>query len=195
MGLSRHSPARRLMPGTVARVVRSTSIPVLAVATTARALPRVAVVGVDFSVASRAAIAHAKAVLDRPAMLYLVHVRPSVRASISDVSGWDDVYDAGVRRGLDRFCAELTDDEITVFGRIDSGGIVDSLLRVAHDVGADLIACGSDHLGTLERLILGRVPNKILRGADCSVLIAPCAQQPNNMESSACPPAPRQTSD
>lgn len=183
MGLSRHHPARRLLGSeTVVRVLRSARVPVLAVAATARGLPQVAVVGMDFSIASMNAATEACAVVERPATLYLVHVRPATRTAISDIAGWDEVYDAGVRSQLDKVCAELTDNGVTVVGRIESGNISESLLRVAREENAGLIACGTDSLTTLERLILGRIPTQLLRNSECSVLVAPCARSLNSLE-------------
>ena len=185
MGLSRHHPARRLLGSeTVVRVLRSTQVPVLAVAATARALPRVAVVAVDFSMACLTAIDETKALVERPASIYLVHVRSGTRTPVSDIAGWDEVYDAGVRSQLDKLAAEKSGDGVTVTGRIETGKIVESLLRVGRDVNADLIACGTDSLNTLERLILGRIPAQLLRNAECSVLVTPCARALDSLEES-----------
>jgi nucleotide-binding universal stress UspA family protein len=185
MGLSRHHPARRLLGGeAVVRVLRSAPVPVLAVAATTRGLPSVVVLGMDFSVASVRAAAEACALVQRPATLHLVHVRPESRIPLSDIAGWDDVYDAGVRAQLEKLCTELSGDGITAVGRVESGNISETLLRVASEVNAGLIACGTDSLSTLERLILGRVPTQLLRNAECSVLVAPCARSLNDVKES-----------
>ena len=185
MGLSRHHPARRLLGSeTAVRVLRSARVPVLAVAATTRGLPRVVVVGMDFSVASLKAAAEACTLVETPATVHLVHVRPKGHTPISDIGGWDDVYDAGVRAQLDKLCGELSHDGITAVGRIESGNISESLLSVARDVNAGLIACGTDSLSTLERLILGRIPTQLLRNSECSVLVAPCARSLNSLEES-----------
>ena len=185
MGLSRHHPARRLLGSeTVVRVLRSADVPVLAVAATTRGLPRVAVIGMDFSMASIKAVKETCALVERPATLHLVHVRPAARAPIADIGGWDDAYDAGVHAQLEKLSAEFSRDGITAIGRIESGNVSESLLRVAREVDAGLIACGTDSQTTLERLILGRIPTQLLRNSECSVLVAPCARSLNSLEES-----------
>jgi nucleotide-binding universal stress UspA family protein len=185
MGLSRHHPARRLLGSeTAVRVLRSAKVPVLAVASTARELPHVAVIAVDFSMASVVAAKAARDLLARPATLHLIHVRPTLRTAVADIEGWDEIYDAGVTAKLDKLARDVSGNGVIAYGRIVSGKIAESLLRIAGDVRAGLIACGTDSLNTLERLILGRIPAQLLRGAECSVLVAPCARTLETQEES-----------
>lgn len=178
MGLSRHHPVRRaLRSETPIRVLRHANVPVLAVAATARDLPRTAVVGVDFSPASLRAAREARDLLDRPGTLYLVHVGPALAgANCAQRGGWPAVYEAGVSLMLDKLAKELSDAGLTVIPRTETGSIAEGVLKAAHEVGAELIACGTHGFNAIERLLLGSVPTRILRGAGCSVLIAPTAR-------------------
>ncbi len=54
---------------------------------------------------------------------------------------------------------------------IRSGDAATGLVDVARDEGADLIVVGSHGLGALERVLLGSVPENVLRHAHCSVVI------------------------
>ena len=55
----------------------------------------------------------------------------------------------------------------------------DAILRLAHDTAAGLIAVGSHSYSLFERLLLGSVASRIVRGAECAVLVAPAAQVPS----------------
>ena len=126
----------------------------------------------------------ARDLLARPATLHLIHVRPTLRTAVADIEGWDEIYDAGVTAKLDKLARDVSGNGVIAYGRIVSGKIAESLLRIAGDVRAGLIACGTDSLNTLERLILGRIPAQLLRGAECSVLVAPCARTLETQEES-----------
>jgi nucleotide-binding universal stress UspA family protein len=52
------------------------------------------------------------------------------------------------------------------------GKPADEILRVAKDVGADLIIVGSKGLTGIERMVLGSVSEKVVREAGCTVEVA-----------------------
>jgi nucleotide-binding universal stress UspA family protein len=54
-----------------------------------------------------------------------------------------------------------------------TGPLSETLVQVAREVDAELIACGLQSLNALDRVIVGRTPLELLRRAECSVLIAP----------------------
>jgi nucleotide-binding universal stress UspA family protein len=176
MGSKSHGPARRWAGGdTIARVLQSTQIPVLAVAATARALPQAAVAAIDFSPASLRAAREARDLLARPGMLHLVHVRRTNDAMAGEMVGWDAVYAAGIATKLEQLATELTVDGVTVIPRSESGTLIETLLRVSAGTDAELIACGADGRNAIERLVLGKVPLESMYRAGCSMLIAPNA--------------------
>ena len=174
MGLTRHRRWRHsLGGGAVARVLRSAEIPVFAVSPTARGLAHVAVAAIDFSPASLRAARAARDLLARPATLHLVHVRPAPSESISEIEGSDAITEAGVSIKLKELASELAVDGVTLIPELATDSLIETLLRVAVDVRADLIACGAHSVGALERFFVGHVPLELLQRAECSMLIAP----------------------
>jgi nucleotide-binding universal stress UspA family protein len=60
---------------------------------------------------------------------------------------------------------------VDVQGHAVEGDPADAILRVAEDVGADVIVVGNKGMTGTKRFLLGSVPNKISHHAPCSVLI------------------------
>lgn len=56
---------------------------------------------------------------------------------------------------------------------VADGQIVPEILRVARELGADLIVMGTHGLTGFERLLLGSVTEKVLRKAECPVMTIP----------------------
>src|SRR4029077_11204678 len=101
IGLGHHTPVARWFGAeTAARVVRHTDIPVLAVHLNAHALPRTAVVAMDFGDSSVRAAREALALLDPPARLHLVHVKWGYNTTSLRDSDWERAYNAGVQAGF-----------------------------------------------------------------------------------------------
>ena len=174
MGLTRHRRWQQsLGASAVSRVLKSADIPVLAVAPTARELPQVAVAAVDFSVASLRAARAARDLLARPATLYLLHVRPPSSEGSSQADSWDTITEEGVALELRELASELTADGVKVVPWLAGEPLIETLLTAATDVSADLIACGTRSVGTLERFFVGHVPLELLQRTECSMLIAP----------------------
>ena len=172
----RHRASYSLGGGAAGRVVQSSPVPVLAVAATARGLPRTAIVATDFSPTSIAAARAARELLAAPGTLYLVHVQPpAAEDSIASAENesWNAVYDEGGALQLERLASELALGDIKVVPKLAKGPLVETLVQTVSDLGAGLIACGSDNLNAFERLLVGYPPLELLRRADCSVLIAP----------------------
>ena len=59
----------------------------------------------------------------------------------------------------------------------EHGQIGEALLEYANHATVDLIALGGHELGLVDRVLLGSIRTKVLRTAECSVLIAPPAPQ------------------
>ena len=57
-----------------------------------------------------------------------------------------------------------------------TGDPFDGILRAAAEVKADLIVMGTHGRGGLERVLLGSVAEKVLRGSSCPVLVVPVRQ-------------------
>lgn len=181
LGLSRHFPARRLFAReTAARVLRYADVPVVAVEARVRALPRTAVVGMDFGAASRRAARAALALLDRPAKLILAHVRMPFPAT--EPNGAAAVYDAGVRAEFERLTNTLSREGVTVTTTvIDGDHPAEALDKLARRENAELLAVGSHGRDFVARILIGSVPTQLLRSSERTVLVAPPATNGTDM--------------
>jgi nucleotide-binding universal stress UspA family protein len=175
LGLGRHRPIDRLMGDEVApAVIRLVSVPVLAVPRDAKAPLRRAIVATDFSRASVRAARAATAVVSPPAQLWLTHVRPSTDPVTEAHEGESIIYTQGVLGGFAKIRERLARaDSIEIHPVILQGAPHEEILRFAADNRADLIVAGAHGHTLMERLLIGRVTTKLLRGAGCAVLVIP----------------------
>lgn len=174
MGLGSGGPAERLFGrDTAARVLRYATVPVLAAHPDAAGLPHRAAVAVDFSEPSLRAARMCAALVEPPAVLYLLHVSSTADSGFPESEGWKTVFDAGVQATFERLCRELSRPGVTVESRILEGGVSERLAAFARDEKLDVVAAGSHSHEIIDRLLLGSVPAQLLRGAECSVLVAP----------------------
>lgn len=61
---------------------------------------------------------------------------------------------------------------------VEGRGVADSVLELAHSLGADCLVVGTHGLEGIDRMVLGSVAAKILRGAEVPVLVVPVGQAP-----------------
>ena len=167
--------------GTVAeQVMQATRIPVLIVKDAPRGPYRSALVGVDFSVFSRAAVIAARSIAPQ-ANLHLVHAfepisgmqhlakirEPEIARRIT--KSWQ----SRLNKFIDYEMAELAG--IGAKGAIDivssSGDPQEVLRSVAERVDAELIVMGSHGRTGLTRLILGSITTQILNDRLADVLV------------------------
>jgi len=174
MGLGHHGRLDRLFGGeTTIAVIRRALLPVLVVPPRVRSLPRHALAALDFTDASIAAATLAASLVAGDGTLTLAHVSAfgGVKARAGDLV---DVYRAGARIKLDE---AVRDMRRRTRRRIDSVMLVGepgkALLDYADRARCDLIALGGHEQGLMDRVLLGSVRTRVVRGAKCSVLIAP----------------------
>ncbi|WP_246299864.1 universal stress protein [Sinorhizobium psoraleae] len=55
--------------------------------------------------------------------------------------------------------------------RVEPGAYAETILKVAEEIGADLIVVGSRGLGRLRGMLVGSASQKIIQHAHCSVLV------------------------
>jgi nucleotide-binding universal stress UspA family protein len=60
---------------------------------------------------------------------------------------------------------------------ISAGGIGEQILGLAHAIGADLIVVGTHGARGVERMLLGSVADKVIRGATQAVLVVPTQKE------------------
>ena len=176
MGIGRHAPIDRLMGSeTALQVIQHADVPVLAVARGPSAVPTRALAAVDFTTQSETAARLAGELLTDDGTLSLAHVRSDWVESIDPLLPVD-IYAAGVERKFDELERRLSVRHAAprvVERGVGSGEVAPELLRIAADRKVDLIAVGAHTHSRLERIFLGSVSAKLLRGAHCSVLVIP----------------------
>jgi nucleotide-binding universal stress UspA family protein len=174
IGLGHHGRLDRLFRGeTTIPVIQDARVPVMAVASTARDLPKRAVAAVDFSSASIRAAVLAGSLLDDGGTLILAHVG-SFGDATAQAGDLIDLYRIGVQTKLDEAVRMVSRQvpravqSVTLHGQIS-----EALLDFADASRCDLISLGGHEQGLVDRILLGSVRTRIVRGAKCSVLIAP----------------------
>ena len=174
VGLGRHELIDRIFGDeTALKVIRLSHVPVLAVPERGAAVPRHAVVGVDFSEGSVRAAQGALELLADDGVLELVHVIPRERL-LFDTWVSEEDYTRYVRHSLDRFAARLSvPPSVRIEDVILSGDPAREIQSYASRAGADLIAAGSHGHGFVTRLVVGSVTTKLLRLSTCAVLVIP----------------------
>ena len=174
LGLGRHGKLARLFGAeTAARVVRHADVPVFAVEPGRTKRPATIVVAMDFGPSSVRAAHEALDMLAPNGRLHLLHVRWAIDGHTVRDEAWERTYALGVEQGFRRLVGELRRDGHLVTWELRLGGVLESILEVAKELDADVIATGCHSQGIVDRIFLGSTPAYLLRTARCSMLIAP----------------------
>ena len=182
LGLRRHGVVDRVLRDeTTLNVARRARTPVLGIVPTLAALPRQAVVGVDFGPASaRAAratldVLTAGATADDPAVLHLTYVDRNGDTR-ETTAGESVIARLGVAAAFRELVHNLVPPAaVRIETVIRRGAPAEELLAHADEVGADLIAVGSLRHERVDRWLLGSVTTAVVRDGRCSVLVIPPA--------------------
>ncbi len=174
LGLGKHGVAARLMMReTALQVIRASSVPVLALPDDAWGVPHSALVAVDFTASSERAAAAALELLGDEGTLYVAHALPRSTVPHADPPIWERRSAAALAK-LQAMVRRLAPPAgVQVEYVILHGDPSHELLAFARERQVDLIAAGAHGRSTLERIILGSVSTKLVRSADCWVLVAP----------------------
>jgi nucleotide-binding universal stress UspA family protein len=174
LGLGHYGRVDRLFRGeTTIDVIRHANHPVLLVAPTATSLPRRIVAAVDFTPASLAAARLASTLAPPDGTLTLAHVCAfgDAEPQPGDLAS---VYRAGVHANLEEATRGLRrQTDIAVDSVILHGEVAPALLEYAERVSCELIALGGHEHGFIDRILLGSVRTRVVRGAQSSVLVVP----------------------
>ena len=138
------------------------------------------VVGFDFSHSGHAALSRAIALATR-APFHVLHfvcvIEP--RSPVPAVPGKhvDYPYAERVQRALtavieQELRASNCGIRVHFYVHARIGKPAEEILRLAREVGADLIVVGSKGLTGVERLVLGSVSERVVREAGCAVMVA-----------------------
>ena len=176
VGTGQHGALGRLVYGERAvQIARLADRPVVVVPPKAPAGPvSDAIVAVDFSPASQRAAQFAIDMLADEGRLTLVHVKSAVNLSEEGAGWWDDAYERRAADLFRRFAASLRPERgITITTRVLHGDVAPTLLALAREQRAGLIACGGRRHSFVERMLLGSVSTELIRRADCTVVVMP----------------------
>lgn len=175
LGLGKHRPVDRLLGDEVAaQVVRRSSTPVLAVPYDATVPLRRAVVGIDFSRAAVRAARAAVTLTTPPGHVWLAHVKAPLDIPTEAYEGASVIYTQGVLGAFKKIEERLEAiDLLEVRPVVLEGKVADELLAFATSHRADLLVTGAHGRTLVERLLIGSVTTKLLRAAQCAVLVIP----------------------
>lgn len=178
VGLQEHgAPQRNATEDAALQIAQAAPVPVLAVPVKHALLPKHALVAMDFSPPSRRAAQSVIPLLNQRAKLTLAYVEPEVNFAALGRAGWPASHGQDIVRLFDALIEELSvPGDISVDAVVLHGDPAAALLEHAASVSVDLIASGTqgENVGSIQ--LPGSVAMALLRGAECSVLIAPPAR-------------------
>ena len=176
VGLGGHGAAARFFGNeTALRLMRVSQVPILAVESNLRELPRRIMVAMDFSEASIEAARLALEIAAPGATVTLVHVVPWERKDYIP-EHWFREHEAYVGAQLTRVTGWLDQgSKCRMHQRILYGKPGPSLLACAEELEADLIVAGTHGRGILGRVLGGETVAKLVRGGSRSVLVLPAS--------------------
>ena len=176
VGLGGHGVAARFFGNeTALRLMRASQVPVLAVDSKLRELPRRIMAAVDFSEASIEAARLALEIAAPGAIMTLVHVVPWERKNYIP-EHWFREHEADVAAQLTRVTGWLgPGSKCRIHQKILFGNPGPSLVACAEELDADLVVAGTHGRGIRGRMLGGETVAKLVRGARRSVLVLPAA--------------------
>jgi len=174
VGLGGHGAAARVFGNeTALQLMRISQVPVLAVDSKLKALPRRILVAIDFSDASIEAARLALEIAAPHAIVTLVHVVPWERTEYVPEQWFRD-HEAHVGMQLTRVTGWLDRGcNYRMHQKILYGKPAPSLLAFAEELDADLIVAGTHSRGFIGRVLGGETLSKLVRGARRSMLVLP----------------------
>lgn len=174
VGMDAHgAPDRAQTEDAALQVTRTAETPVVAVPREVALLPRRALVAMDFSAASIRAARAAILALAEGGSLTLAHVEPDVEFRDLGKEGWGEIYSHGVAGLFEQLAGALGASGVGVDTVVVRGDAPAALLEIATRGAFELVAAGSQSAPWVEWHLTGSVSTSLLRGARCSVLIAP----------------------
>jgi nucleotide-binding universal stress UspA family protein len=175
MGLGRHGPMDRVFgTETALQVLRVSHIPVLAVPESFQDLPRLAVMGVDFSLFSQRAAQAAIGLLAAPWEVHLVHVLSGMEFLPTLSEEWRGNYEGELLDRLSEFAEELRPpQECETYLHVLEGEPSHEILGFANGKGAGLLVAGSHGHSFVGRLLMGSVSTRMIRSSTVPVLVVP----------------------
>ncbi len=199
-GLSKHGLLERLVGGeTAARVAQLSRIPLLAVSPDFKRLPMRVVVAMDLDPLHLDELTRVLKMFEPTASVTCVHVKPHEEFPGSESPAFARAYETAVAQSFEETAKAIS----KVPGlRADlvrlNGQPAAELLRYAEHAKAELVVLGLRRHYGLRRLLGGDVALKVLRSANCSVLVVPERVKPaatNDVTETEEPPVTRTSYD
>lgn len=175
IGLARRRFTDRLLDSdTALAVARLATAPVLAVPPRVVALPSTVMLALDFGTASIRAAGAALDIMQTPGVMHLVYVHTDYEPFPSEPDDAAETYAAGFASFFDALELELGQPAGVTFERVvlRRGDPASELLAYASANGIDMIAAGNHGKSMRERLRLGSVSTRLIRSAQCPVLVS-----------------------
>jgi nucleotide-binding universal stress UspA family protein len=174
MGLGKHDLYERVFgTETALKVMRHSHVPVLAVPQNWIGIPRRIVIAVDFGAASLRAARTAMRIAAPGASICFAHVAPDLGLPLDVEDDLSSIYRSNLSDEFDRFIAAVgVPDDVSVTRTALYGDPPRALLDFARAEGMDMIVAGTHGLNALAQLFVGSVASKLVRGAQCAVLVA-----------------------
>ncbi len=162
---------RAILGATVEAIVGARAGPVLVVKARVRGAYRTALVGTDFSEASRAALRSASALFPETGLTVLHAYRPTLRGITSTRES-----DAAARQAASAECArfirDTLPDEAGEVRSVVEAGLPEPLLNeYAIDHEVDLMAVGTHGRNRVLSLLLGSIGSAVILSSPCDVLL------------------------
>lgn len=175
MGLrARTAMQRAVRAESVMRVMRETTIPILATTPTLTGMPRRVMAAVDFGRAGVRAARAALSLLGEGGTLDLVFVDRESFPVSETLEGSEVIHRQGVAAAFERLRAELAAPaSVAVTTTVLEGAPSEALRQFAEQVGPDVIAVGARKHGLVDRMLLGSVTADLVHDGRWSLLIVP----------------------
>jgi nucleotide-binding universal stress UspA family protein/YHS domain-containing protein len=173
--------ARMLVGSVTDRVIRTSPVPVLVIHPPTMSSDRLSppagrrlrvLAPLDGSRFAEEAITMAVGLL-RPSLIDLTIAAIQSNAALE--VGIDDVP---VREYLDRAASRLREHEVPVSEMLDIGDPAEQIGRIAVEGGYDLVVMSTHGRGTLSRMLVGSITDRVVRTSEIPVLVI----QPHSME-------------
>lgn len=171
LGLGQHGVAARLLAReTALQVIRASSLPVLALPHDAWGVPHSALAAIDFTPSSERAAAAAIDLLGDEGTLYVAHVLPRTTIPHPEPRAWDRTTFGKLEAVVDRLAPPRG---VRVEYALLQGDPAHEILAFAAETRIDLVTAGAHGRSAIGRLLLGSVSTRLVRAAECWVLVAP----------------------
>jgi nucleotide-binding universal stress UspA family protein len=137
-------------------------------------LPRTGLVAVDFRPSSFRAARAACRLVGPGGVLHLVHVEPVLDFPAASVWDWSGRYHDAVHAGFQQMARELSElGACEIHTHTRTGDPSPELVQAADDLGADLLAMGSDGYISNGRVVVGRTARRLLAESVLPILATP----------------------